>query len=189
MFSFDNILGTLMVGTQLFSGVQQYQSIDTQGSAQQLGYQAQQQQLQADIEAADYNRQVALQNARLSEEQTDIAVSRQDRLRRLRQGTSRAAASASGIGVESFGDVIRDNAVQEELDLSTIRFEGDLRTSQFEQQADLLSMSKQSMVNQMPYIKAGAVAAKKGTSSSKAGSILSGISSGIGLGYKYGVFE
>lgn len=85
--------------------------------------------------AADFNAQVAQRNADISEQQTQARKETQDRERRLRAGANIAAGGASGVGIESFGDVLADNAAQEELDLLTIESEGLLQKQNFEIEA------------------------------------------------------
>lgn len=155
-----------MVGVKVLGGFMQ-------SRAQEAQYAAQQQQLQAQAAAADYNKRIAEQNAEIVSQQTQAELEKQDRERRLRAGMSRASAGASGIGAESFGDILQSSAAQEELDLLTIQSEGLLRQREFEQQAGLLGMEAQSSRGQAKMVKSAA-------KTSKAASLISGISSGLG---------
>ena len=85
--------------------------------------------------AADFNAKVAQRNADISKQQTQVRKERHDKERRLRAGANIASAGASGAGIESFGDILSDNAMQEELDLLTIESEGLLQKQNFEIEA------------------------------------------------------
>lgn len=96
------------------------------------------QQGQAAKAEADYNARISEQNAEISRQQTKAQLDTQDRERRLRAGSAIAAAGASGTGIESFGDVLSSSAMQEELDLLTLKSEGLLRERDYTNQASLL---------------------------------------------------
>lgn len=88
-------------------------------------------------QSADDNAAVSRQNAERVRQQTEAQKETQDRERRLRLGANIAAGGASGVGIESFGDVLSSSAMQEELDLLTLESEGLLRSRDFETQAEL----------------------------------------------------
>lgn len=143
-----------------------------ENAATEANARAQQQRLQADAAAATYNRQIAEQNASIVDQQTQAELELADKQRRLRAGQSRAAAGASGIGGASFNDVLNANAKEEKLNLLTIKSDGALRADSYRQQATLYGMSAQGALDQIPYVKSAA-------KSSKAASVISGVSKGI----------
>lgn len=96
------------------------------------------QQGQAAKAEADYNATIAEQNAAITRQQTQAQLDTQDRERRLRAGAAMAAAGASGTGIESYGDILQSSAMQEELDLLTLKSEGLLRERDFTNQASVL---------------------------------------------------
>lgn len=144
-----------------------------QAQAQDYNTEAQIRQQQAAADAAEYNQKIAQQNAELVGQQTQAALEKQDRERRLRMGAARAASGASGIGLENFGDILQSSAAQEELDLLTIQSEGALRQREFTTQSDLLGAQAAGARSQVPLIKSASRA-------SKAATVLSGISKGVG---------
>ena len=87
--------------------------------------------------AAKANARIADNNAETTRQQTAVAVDKQDRERRLRTGSAIAGAGASGVGVQSFGDVLSSSAAQEELDLLTLKSEGLLKENDFLTDASL----------------------------------------------------
>lgn len=99
---------------------------------------------QAESQAAKYNERVSLRNAEIAKQQTQAEVDKQDRERRLRVGTSIANAGASGLGIGSFSDVLQSNAMQEELDLMTLKSEGLLRETNYREDAALSNMRSKS---------------------------------------------
>jgi len=111
------------------------------------------QQGQAAKAEADYNAQIAEQNAAITRQQTEAAVDKQDRERRLRAGAARAGAGASGIGIESFGDVLSSSAMQEELDLLTLKSDGLLQERNFKNEATL-SRTRGKNAQKQGYMKA-----------------------------------
>lgn len=133
------------------------------GFAQNKAVQA---QYKAQAQAAEYNASIARQNAQIAEQQTQAQVENQDRERRLRLGAQIAGAGASGVGMQSFSDILSSSAAQEELDLLTLKSEGALRKREFGMQSDLLTSQASSSRSQARYA--------RGTG------IISGISSGIG---------
>lgn len=149
----------------VFSGFSQAAGIEAQARG---AIQSQ----QAEAAAAEYNQKIAMQNAGIIDQQTQSQLDVQDRQRRLRAGTALANAGASGVGIESFSDTFSSNAAQEELDLLTIASEGNLKSSQYRQQATLLGMTKDSSLAQIPFIRSGAKAGKTAA-------VISGISQGV----------
>lgn len=104
--------------------------------------------------SAKYNANVAEQNAQITEQQGKAQEEAAQRESRLRYGSNIAGASASGVGVGSFGDVLKDNAMQDELDLLTIRQNTNLRKQGFMQDAALTRAEGKS-ARQASYIGAG----------------------------------
>ncbi len=153
------------LGLNVFQSMQQNKATDAQAKAAML-------QQQAQASANKYNQSIALQNAGIVDQQTKANIEIQDKQRRLRAGQSRASAASSGIGAESFGDIMRSNAAQEELDLLTIQSEGNLKSNQYRQQANLYGMGAQGALDQIPLIQSAA-------KSSKVASVISGASSGL----------
>ena len=88
-------------------------------------------------QSADYNAAIARQNAETTKQQTQAALDKQDRERRLRLGANIAASGASGVGMESFGDIMASSAMQEELDMLTLESEGLLKARDYEASANL----------------------------------------------------
>lgn len=86
---------------------------------------------------ADYQAKVAENNAITVGQQTAANVEAQDRDRRLRRGANFASAGASGVGIDSFGDILQQNAALEQLDILTIQSEGLLQQQNFESEASL----------------------------------------------------
>lgn len=117
-------------------------------------------------QSANYNAAIARQNAETTMQQTNAAKETQDRERRLRLGANIAAGGASGVGIESVGDVFSSNAMQEELDLLTLESEGLLRARDYTAQANLQKAQGRNAMN----------SAIIGTGSS----ILGELSSGVG---------
>lgn len=102
------------------------------------------QQSSAEAASAEYNAAISERNAQIARQQTKADLEKQDRERRLRVGAAIARGGASGIGVESFGDIMQSSAAQEELDLLTIKSEGLLREQSYMQDASLSRMNAKS---------------------------------------------
>lgn len=97
------------------------------------------QQGQAAKKSANYNAQVAQQNALIARQQARLRAQQQDRNNRLRMGTIRANAGASG-GVANEGsvlDIISDNAIQNELAKQEILHSGEIKAAGFTNTATL----------------------------------------------------
>lgn len=104
------------------------------------------QQGMAQKSAAEYNSKVAQQNAQIARQQGELRARQQDRLNRLRLGTIRASAGASG-GAANEGsvlDIIADNAVQGELQKQEILYESELKARGYEGRKGLLDMEADS---------------------------------------------
>lgn len=154
------------VGLSVVGGMMEQRAIASQTAAQTAA-------LQAQANAARYNAELNQQNAQIARGQTEAEMDKADRERRLRMGTMRAGAGASGVGSESFGDLLMSSAMQEELDLLTIQSEGMLRERNYLAGAQLDTMQSQSYSSQIPLVKSAGKA-------KSAASLLSGVSSGIG---------
>jgi hypothetical protein len=99
----------------------------------------------AQTSAAEYNAQLSRQNAALSRQKTQEELEIQDRERRLRLGSNIARAGANNTGFGgSTGDILQSNAMQEELELMSIKSDGALRAAGFENTATLDSMQAES---------------------------------------------
>lgn len=156
----------ILGGLQVFQSLQQAKATDAQTQAQTRSLQA-----QADADA--FNATIAEQNAEIVRGQTAAELEVANREKRLRQGSAIARAGGSGVGIGSALDILQDNAAQEELNLLTIKSEGLLRERNFLTQSNLLTTSSQNTAGQIPLVKSAG-------SASKAASVLSGVSKGIG---------
>ena len=110
---------------------------------------------QAASAEAKYTSQVADRNAQISQQQTEQALETQDRERRLRRGAAMASAGASGVGIESFGDILSSSAAQEEMDLLNIKNEGLLQQQNFQSES-AFAKAKGKQAKSNSYLKAGA---------------------------------
>lgn len=155
----------ISAGLQIAGGMAQQSAISSETAAQTA-------QMQAQINASRYNRDVALQNAKITQGQTQAALDKGDREMRLRQGAAFAAGGASGVGLSSFEDILFSSAQQEELDLLTIQSEGSLKERGFTNTAALEGQQMSSLNSQIPLIKSAGKA--RG-----AAAMLSGMSKGI----------
>lgn len=81
------------------------------------------QQAESQARAAEFNAEQAQEKAGIQRTQTKADVERAGREARSRAGSSRAAAGALG-GIGDFGDVLESNAIQDELDILTIKQRG-----------------------------------------------------------------
>lgn len=101
------------------------------GNAQAAGYNAQ-------AQANYYNAQVMQQNARVATEQANAREELQRRRFGELQGQAIAAAAQSGAGMEgSNADVLKQNAINAELDALTIRYEGEMQARGLLAQSEL----------------------------------------------------
>lgn len=88
---------------------------------------AQYETAQSQAYASEYNAQVAESNAKSVLEQSNAREESQRRNFRALQGEAIAAGASSGTTLEgSNTDVLRQNAVNNELDALTIRYEGQM---------------------------------------------------------------
>lgn len=142
---------------------------------------AQQAQLQAQADAYAFNAKVNAENAKIAEGQTQAALDKADRERRIRLGRNIASGGASGTGLESFGDILQSSAAQEELNLLTIKSEGLLKQRSFLQGAALDTAASQNTANQIPLVKSASKA--KGATA-----LLGGVSSAFSSGKSMGIF-
>jgi len=100
-----------------------------QGQAQAANYNAQ-------AQANDYNAVVAQNNARVAADQANAQEEQQRRHFRELQGQAYAGIAQSGTGFTgSNEDVLTQNAVNNELDALTIRYEGQNKMKSLESQA------------------------------------------------------
>lgn len=104
------------------------------------------QQGKAAKRAADYNAQVAQQNAMLAREQAQANARIADRRNRLRLGAIRAAQGASGgaAGEGSVLDVLGDVATQGELEKQQILYSGEVQARGYSNEATLSRMKGKS---------------------------------------------
>lgn len=86
--------------------------------------------------AAEYNADIAKRNAVIARQQGDVAAKRQERDARVRAGASRAAGAASGVLLESYGDLLEDSAREEALDRMTILYNAELQAMSGEASAE-----------------------------------------------------
>lgn len=102
-----------------------------QGEAQQAQYQAQ-------AQAQEYNAKIAENNARVAMDQANAQEEQQRRRFRMMQGEAIASAAQSGAGLSgSNKDIIEQNALMNELDALTIRYQGQNQAQGLQAQAVL----------------------------------------------------
>jgi hypothetical protein len=102
-----------------------------QGQAQAASYQAQ-------AQAMDYNATVAKNNATAANQQASVQEEQQRRKFAMLQGQAAAGAAQSGAGLDgSNRDILLQNALMNEMDALTIRYEGQTRAKNFEAQSQL----------------------------------------------------
>lgn len=106
--------------------------------------QAQKAQYDAQANAAEYNATVARQNAQVAGAQASAQEEQQRRKFRALQGEAIAGMAQSGTALDgSNADVLRQNAVANELDALTIRYEGQMKSRGLNAQADLDTLNAQ----------------------------------------------
>lgn len=140
-------------------------------------------QSQAAGNAADFNSKVARnqalfhrQNAELARRQASLQARKEDRLTRLRLGSIKAAAGASGGSqVGSVLDVLGDAAEQGELERQNALFEGEISARGHE-------MSSASELATSRLEKSRASGARTGGFLRAAGALAGGVSQGLTLG-------
>lgn len=102
-----------------------------QGQAQEAAYKAQ-------AQAQEYNAKVAENNARVAMDQANAQEEQQRRKFRVLQGEAIASAAQSGAGLSgSNKDIIEQNALFNELDALTIRYQGQSQAQGLQAQAVL----------------------------------------------------
>lgn len=100
--------------------------------------QAQAMQAEAAARASQYNATVARNNAQVASEQANAQEEQQRRRFRAVQGQAVAGVAQSGTGFEGTNaDLLTQNAVLNELDALTIRYEGQQKSRGLLAQADL----------------------------------------------------
>ena len=106
------------------------------GAIQQGEAQAQSQRAQA--QANEYNATVARNNAQVASDQANVKEEAQRRHFALLQGQAVAGVAQSGTGFDgSNADVLKQNAINNELDALTIRYEGQNQSKGLLAQAQL----------------------------------------------------
>jgi hypothetical protein len=102
-----------------------------QGQAQEASYKAQ-------AQAQDYNATMARNNAQMASEQANAAEEQQRRKFGALQGQAIAGIAQSGTGFDgSNADILKQNAIANELDALTIRYQGQNQSKGLLAQADL----------------------------------------------------
>jgi hypothetical protein len=110
---------------------------------------------QAAKAAADYNATINQQNALIARQDASQQAAQADRENRLRLGTIRANAGASGgTGAGSVFDVLGDAAAQGELEKQNILYQGELKARGYTNTSNLDTMSG-GVAQQAGYMKAG----------------------------------
>lgn len=100
--------------------------------------QAQSASYKAQAQAMDYNATIAKNNAVAASQQASAAEEQQRRKFAMVQGQAAAGAAQSGAGLDgSNADVLAQNALMNELDALTIRYEGQNRAKTLEAQSEL----------------------------------------------------
>lgn len=114
--------GVGAAATVVGAGVSAYGAL-SQGSAASGSYQSQ-------AEADKYNATVARNNARAASDQANFKEEQQHRKFAQLQGEALAAIGQSGTGLDGSNlDVLHQNAVNNQLDALTIRYEGQQQAS------------------------------------------------------------
>lgn len=123
---------------------------------------AQQADYSGQVAASKYNAKVAQDSAAITDTQTAAAVEAKRRETYLRAGAQRAAAGANNTGFGgSTGDILADNATQNELDILNTQYEGNLKSKAYLDEAGLDTLN--------------AKTTKKTAKLSQGASILSGV--------------
>lgn len=92
----------------------------------------------AEAAALNYNAQVSERNARLSFQQSDAEIRDQRRENRRQLSSIRNAYGASGFAMEGTPlDVIEDTALEQELDVRKLDYQGRLRAQGYKEDAVL----------------------------------------------------
>lgn len=100
--------------------------------------QAQAASYKAQSQAMDYNATIAKNNAVAANQQASAQEEQQRRKFAMLQGQAAAGAAQSGAGLDgSNADVLAQNALMNELDALTIRYEGQNKAKTLEAQSEL----------------------------------------------------
>ena len=95
-------------------------------------------QAQSQKDAAEFNAAVNRNNAIAVRQQADADAQKQERQARLRAGSNRANVGGSGVSLEGSAlDALADIAAEEELARLTIVHNGEVRSTGFENNAQL----------------------------------------------------
>lgn len=99
---------------------------------------AAQTQASATTGAANFNQQVAAENANITQGQTDQQVRDVQRTQYLQRSTNTANAGGSGLGLTGSSlDILSDNASQNELDVLNTKYQGALTVRGYNNSAAL----------------------------------------------------
>jgi hypothetical protein len=99
----------------------------------------------AQANAAEYEAKLADRNAQIIRQQTDAEVSDQRRQNRRRLAAIRAQYGASGLDFSGSAlDVLDDSALEAELDVSRIKYQGSLRALEQNDRSQLKRMEAKS---------------------------------------------
>ena len=124
-------MGALAVPLMVASSAVSAVGAMRQGQAQADSYNAQ-------AQAQEYNAVVDRNNATMAADQANAQEEQQRRHFRATQGQAVAGVAQSGTGFAgSNADVLQQNAINNELDALTIRYEGQNKAKSFESQANL----------------------------------------------------
>jgi hypothetical protein len=127
------------------------------------------QQGQAASNAANYNAQVAANNAEIARQQGAAAQEQQQRDSIRKIGAMRAGYGASGVEMSGSPlDVLSDSVAQATLDGLTTKYNYDVRANGYSAQADL-NRSQASSASTAGYLNAGAAIGKGVSSYAAAG--------------------
>lgn len=129
-------MAALPIVTMAAAAVQAVGAIQ-QGRAQAASY-------KSAAQAADYNATMARLNAGVAGEQANAAEEQQQRQFRALQAKGVVAAAESGAGLDGSNlDVLKQNAVANELDALTIRYEGQMKARGLLAQSELDKLQAQ----------------------------------------------
>ena len=93
---------------------------------------------QAQEKANEYNAQVAERQATAATQKAAFEEEMRREKGRKLSASQRAAAGAAGITMESFSDVFAQTALDTELDALAIRYGGDIESSRYKSEAEML---------------------------------------------------
>ncbi len=102
---------------------------------------------QAQKDAAEFNASVARNDAIAAQQETDFEVRQLSRRNKLRSAARTAKFAASGVEIGgSAADVSFDSAVQDELDILSAFYRGEIRSGSSKSQAELFRTQGRSAV-------------------------------------------